>query len=141
MAFFRKKFPDARRATLQTRRGDGLARLYLEPRENAGILVRRIILQLDACNTRPRTRLHVNNNIHLVRLGVGDRFGRCLRPVQTLLAKRFAQTLQRLVHNLFSVSLPQANLHGGRRRGFAGRRLQSFEAHHIDKQVFPRHEV
>ena len=55
--------------------------------------------------------------------------------------KRFLQALQSLVHDLFPIGLSQANLHGGGSGSFGGRRLKSFQAHHIEEQVFPHHEI
>ena len=44
MAFFRQELSDPVRAMLQSCGGDGLARPQLEPRENACVLVGRVIL-------------------------------------------------------------------------------------------------
>ena len=90
---------------------------------------------------RPRARLHVNDNVLLVRVGVRHRFRGNLRLVQALLPKGFAQPLERFVDNLFSVGLPQPNLHCGCSGSLAGWRLQSFQAHLVEEQILPRHEI
>ena len=90
---------------------------------------------------RARSRFHVNDNIHLARVRVRQRFCGNFRLVQALFAKSLSQPFQRFVHNLLSVGLPQANLHGGGCGRFGGRGRQSFEAHQVEEQVFPGHKV
>ena len=141
MPFLYKKFPDAVGPALQPGGRDFPPGPHLQPGKDFGIAIFGIVLEANGFETRARSGLYVDDNVHLVRLRMRQLFRPELRPVQALIPKRLLQPLQCFSDQAFPVSLPQSKLHRRGRRRVAGRGGESFDAHLIEKQILSRHEV
>ena len=134
-------FPDAVRPALQPGRRDLAARFHFQSREDFGIAIFRAVFQLDDSHACAGAGLYVYNNVHLMRLRVPNRFRGDFCLIQALFTKRLSQPLQRFVDGNLAVRLPKSELHRGRRRGLAGRRGETLDAHLVEKQILPHYEI
>src|SRR5437870_1907011 len=76
-----------------------------------------------------------------MRLRVRQRLRGHFRLVQALFSQRLSQSFQRFFDHNLPVGLSKSQLHRRSRRRIAWRRDQTFDAHLVEKQILPCHEI
>ena len=141
MAFLLQKFPHALGARLHVRHGQRSAWRQFRQLNQLRVAILRVVDQIDLRQAHPRARIDVRDDINLMRRFIRLLGCRNLGLIQTFVAKQVPQAVQRFIHVLGMIGLPQRELHGGDCRSLGGWSFQALDPHLADKQVFPRDEV
>ena len=141
MAFFHQKIVDAFRAALDALRRDRFADFHAELLDDFFVGVLGAVGELNGLDLGARARLHVDDDVHLVRVVMRDGFDLDFGLVQTFVVERVGEARDAFVDGFFSVWIAERERHRGGGGCVGGRRVNAADDHLIEEELFAHDEV